>query len=115
MSEQDDEDGHGHMHGFGIALPPEVAQAIQQQHQTARGRAEDRYRSAMRWLDGLDVEGLMALRYILATDEDGALANNRFYDGVVFQLLRAKGVDPATGVDPAAQLLETAVPPASAG
>lgn len=105
----DDEDHEQHAHAFGVQIPAGVVQAMFQDHSTARGRIEDRHNSAMRWLDSLDVEGLMALRYILASDADGAYGNSRFYDGMVVTLLRGKGVDPSTGEDPAAQLLRDGV------
>lgn len=105
-----------HAHGFGFEIPAGMVRAITQDHDTRRGRAQDRYNLAMRWLDNLDVEGLLALRWILQTDAEDAYGNTRFFDGMCVQLLRAKGVDPATGVDPAAQLLEAeALRPAAEG
>jgi len=78
------------------------------EHDTAHAQAEDSYLSAMRWLDSLDAEGLMALRWILMSPADEAHSNNRFFDGQVVQLLRAKGVDPRNGKPFAAQLLPDA-------
>ncbi len=103
MSDEDE----AHVHGFGIPLPAGWVQAITEGHETQRGLAEDRYNLAMRWMDGLDVEGLLALRWVLSVgDAADACANNKWFDGICFQLLRAKGVDPRTGRDPAAELLE---------
>lgn len=100
-------DEEEHVHGFGIPLPAGLVQAITEGHETRLGLAEDRYNQAMRWLDSLDVEGLMALRWVLSVgDGDDATANNKWFDGICFQLLRAKGVSPQTGRDPAAELLE---------
>lgn len=97
-----------HVHGFGIPIPAGLVEAITEGHQTHRAHAEDRYNLAMRWMDGLDVEGLLALRWVLSVGDAGeAYANNKWFDGICFQLLRAKGVDPRTGRDPAAELLET--------
>jgi hypothetical protein len=95
------------VHGFGIPLPAGLVQAITEGHETRLGFAEDRYNLAMRWLDGLDVEGLLALRWVLSVgDADDANANNKWFDGICFQLLRTRGVDPRSGRDPAAELLE---------
>lgn len=102
-----DDDAEGmHAHGFGIEIPVGMIRAIRESHDTSRGHAEDRHNAAMRWFDGLDTEGLLALRWILACDDEGAYGNNKFYDGMAAQRLRALGVDPTTGLDPAAQLLE---------
>lgn len=100
-----DEEG-AHVHGFGIEIPAGFVQAITHGQDTRRAVAQDRYNSTMRWLDSLDVEGLLALRWILATDEEEAYGNTKYFDGMCFQLLRAKGVDPNTGEDPAVKLLE---------
>lgn len=99
-------DEEGHAHAFGIGIPIGMVEAMRHDHDTQRGRAEDRYNAAMRWLDSLDVDGLLALRWILASSDDDAHGNNRFYDGMATQLLRSKSVDPITGLDPAAQLLQ---------
>lgn len=107
MAEEDDDLGH-HAHAFGIPLPATMVRAMMEGRDTARAQSEDRYNATMRWLDSLDVEGLMSLRWVLACDAEGAFGNARFYDGMAAQLLRAKGVDPSTGLDPAAQLLATA-------
>ena len=110
----DDED-EGHAQAFGIGIPASVVHAMRHDHDVQRGRAEDRQNAAMRWLDSLDVDGLMSLRWVLATDEDGAYGNSRFYDGMVVQLLRGKGVDPNSGVDPAVQLLQEGYRPSAGG
>lgn len=112
VSDHDDHE-HDH-HAIGIPLPPGMIRAMMAGHDNAHARAEERHNASMRWLDGLDVEGLLCLRWVLQTnDPDEAYGNNRYYDGMAVQLLRAKGVDPRTGLDPAAALLENA--PAAAG
>ena len=108
MTDQGDEHDHHHVHGIPVAIPAEIAHAIAHGQSAARARMEDRYNTMMRWLEALDVEGLMSLRYILAGDADGAYGNNRQFDGMVVMLLRGKGVDPDTGIDPAKELLEKA-------
>lgn len=92
--------------GFGFEIPAHVVAAMTHGHDQQRVRAQDRYNLAMSFLDELNIDGLMALRWILRSDEEVAFGNNRFFDGMCVQLLRAKGVDPNTGLDPAAQLLE---------
>lgn len=101
------DDEHEH-HAFGIPLPAQMVEAIVSDHHAARGHAEDRYNAGMRWLDGLDVDGLMALRWVLSCDPDDAYGNNRFYDGIAVQRLRSLGVDPRTGIDPTVALLQDA-------
>ncbi len=104
MSGEED-DGLPGARGFGFEIPAHVVAAMARGHDNRRVRAQDRYNLAMSWLDSLDVEGLLALRWILRTDAEDAYGNSRFFDGMCMQLLRAKGVDPDSGVDPAAQLL----------
>jgi len=99
-----DDDDHQGPRGFGFSLPPELVQHLV--HDREHARAEDRYLATMRWLESLDVDGLMALRYVLMADPESAYGNACRYDGMAIQLLRAKGVDPRTGTDPAAALLE---------
>ncbi len=99
----DDDNG---AHGHALGIPAELMQAMARDHDTRLGHAQDRYNQAMSWLDSLDVDGLLALRWVLRTDAEDAYGNCRFFDGMAMQLLRAKGVDPNTGVDPTAQLLE---------
>jgi hypothetical protein len=99
-------DDEQHAHAFEVGIPAKIVEAIRHNHATRRGQAEDRYNAAMRWLDSLDVDGLLALRWILVCDAQNAYGNNQYYDGMATQLLRAKGVDPISGLDPAAQLLQ---------
>lgn len=94
------------MHGIGIGIPAELMQAISSGHQAQRGFAEDRRNLAMSWLDSLDVDGLLSLRWVLDAIPEHAYGNNQYFDGMCVQLLRSKGVDPCTGRDPAAELLE---------
>jgi len=104
----DDDDDQPHVHGFGVEIPVEMMAAIAAGHDNRRVRAQDRNNMTMSWLEALDVEGLMAVRWILQVgDGNEAYANNKFFDGIAYQLLRSKGVDPNTGLDPATQLLET--------
>jgi len=105
MSEENEQH---HVHGFGVEIPRGLVRAIAASHDQCRASAEDRHNLAMRWLDGLDVDGLLSLRWFLSVnDQDEAYGNNRYFDGMCVQRLRALGVDPQTGLDPAAQLLET--------
>lgn len=105
MSDED-EGCEPHVHGF--AIPVGQLEQIRQQHDTQHARARDRYNNAMRFLDGLDVDGLMAMRYFFATEPDEAYGHCRLYEGMVFQRLRDLGVNPQTGVDEAAQMLQNA-------
>lgn len=101
MGGMSDEGEHeGHMHGVPVVgIPAAMLADMQHHHSAQQARAEDRYRSSMRWLEGLDVEGLMALRYVLRSEADEAYGNSRHYDGMAIMLLRAKGVNPVTGLD----------------
>lgn len=99
------------MHG--IPIPVGLMHEAMREQDALHAHEEERNNTSLRWLESLDVEGLMSLRYILFSDEDHAYGNNKFYDGMVYQLLRAKSVDPRSGVDPAAALLENAAPSSS--
>ncbi len=101
----DDNEGL-HARGFGFEIPAHVVAAMTQSHDNRRVQAQDRSNLTMRWLDELSVEGLLAVRWILSCDADEAYANNKFFDGMCVQQLRSRGVDPYTGLDPTAQLLE---------
>lgn len=88
-------DGDGaHAHGFGFEIPAGLVEAMTHGQDTRRAVAQDRYNLAMSWLDGLNVDGLMALRWILATDAEEAYANSRYFDGMCTQLLRRQGRRP---------------------
>lgn len=93
MPDDDDEMPHG----FAFSMPGELFRQLRADNDVHNARGEERHASSLRWMEDLDSEGLMALRYILAGDLEDAHGNARWFDGMAYSLLRAKGVNPQTG------------------
>lgn len=112
MSDDNTPDDDG-PRGFGISIPmpAQIVQALAAEHDRAHMSAEDRTARVEQFIDGLDVEGLLALRTILNAGGDAKRhwAMSQYLDGQVVTLLRrVHGVNPETGRDAAAELLEAA-------
>lgn len=102
----DDDDG---MAGFGMALPipRSLINAMRKDHDEAHMSAEAKEAQVERFISGLDVDGLMALRTILNTGDMSTSQSANFWDGQVFSILRyVKHVDPFTGKDPLQEVVE---------
>ena len=77
----------------------DIGGALRAAHERHHMESEDRAASVDRLLDGLNVEQLIALRYLLNQDSKSAM--NNYFDGQVITLLRrVHGVDPVTGLTP---------------
>jgi hypothetical protein len=88
-------DEQPHVHAFAIPVP----ESIRRERDRERMEAEERLASVDRFLDSLNVEQLMALRYVL--NQDKASAMNNYFDGQVVTLMRrVHGVDAVTGLTP---------------
>lgn len=87
--------------GFGIPVPPELAAVLQQAHDRISIAADAEAARIDRFLTGLDVDGLLALRRILNTGDMRKTASANFWDGQIVAIMKfVRGVDPDTGKDP---------------
>lgn len=101
MSDDDDEMAQG----FAFSMPGELFRQMHEANDVHNARGEERHASSLRWMEELDAEGLMALRYILAGDPEDAHGNARWFDGMAYSLLRTKGINPKTGRSVTEELL----------
>jgi hypothetical protein len=107
--ETPDDDQRGRGFSFELPLPGDLVRAVVEHRDRAEMTATDKRVRVEAFLDGLDVDQLLALRFILncCGGEEGAFAMNQYFDGMVYTLLRrVHGVNPDTGRDAAADLLE---------
>ena len=93
-----DHDPHDEPQGFGFAVPVPggLLDGLRHHHDMQTIERATRASRIDRFMDGLDVDGLLALRDIL--NQDSASAMNNFFDGQCVTLLRRiHHVDPQTG------------------
>lgn len=91
--------------GFGIPLPlpAELIETLRKQHDQAHMAADAEVARIDRFISGLDVDGLLALRVILNTGDMSKSVSANFFDGQLVSILKyVHGVDPASGKDPLA-------------
>lgn len=87
--------------GFAFPLPPQIGEALQRQHDSMHMVAEALEVRIERFLSGLDVDGLLAMRTILCTGDMAKSNSANFFDGQIVAILRyVKGVDPDSGKNP---------------
>jgi hypothetical protein len=105
----DNNDANGEPEREGFAIPiqallgglGEAAAEARAAHDRIHMEAESAFQRISNFLDGLNVEQLMALRHILTVRKGMAFVSNRHLDGQVVALLRAvHHVDPDTGLRP---------------
>jgi hypothetical protein len=87
--------------GFGIPIPPEIADLLRKSHDQQHMTAEATAARVDAFISGLDVDSLMALRTILNQGDMIKSMSANFWDGQLVAILKyVKGVDPETGKDP---------------
>jgi hypothetical protein len=88
MSDDDREPDDHILGGMSIPLPAELLARLSAEHDKQHMSLEAEQAREDRFLDSLDVDGLLALRWILRSNPENAFANNSRYDGVIETLLR---------------------------
>lgn len=108
MSDSDDSGAFG---PFGLPLPAELVQRIQNQHEQMHMSAEAEAARVERFIASLDVDSLLALRHILNTGDMRDSKSANFIDGQLVAILRhVKHVDPASG-EPNMPTVDEPLPP----
>ncbi|MEW1959814.1 hypothetical protein [Kineococcus sp. NPDC059986] len=70
--------------------PAAMLQGLREAHDKEHMRIDAEKAREQRFLDSLDVEGLLALDWILSTNPERAFANNCRYSGIIETILRLK-------------------------
>ncbi len=96
-------DDHGHdehehqVHFHGIAIPVgDLRREIEDHHDRCDLEAMSLQARTWALFDSLDRENLYTLRQLFGLDNESSMAN--YFEGQLVSMLRAMGVDPATGL-----------------
>lgn len=93
----------GFAFGVPLPVPPALAELLRKGVDQTQMTAESLAAQVERFVSGLDVDGLMALRIMLNTGDMGKSLTAQFFDGQLVAILRyVHHVDPDSGKDPLA-------------